>query len=125
LRIIHLFVGIGALFGGTAGILSPDGSAVGMNAAQALKNGPFTDLLIPGIFLFTVLGLGNIIAYITARHGNRRQAYISASSGTILCLWIVIQCYILAAINPLHIIFFIIGFIQIILSISLRPAKNS
>ena len=115
---IHIFVGVGALFGGMAGILSPSGSAVGITASEALKNGPFTDFLIPGIFLFVVLGLGNIIAFITAK--NKYQPYISGCFGIILCLWIVIQCYMLYTINVLHIIFFIIGIIQIFLSIRLQ-----
>ncbi|HHY12977.1 MAG TPA: hypothetical protein GX529_10160 [Firmicutes bacterium] len=115
---IHIFVGVGALFGGMAGILSPSGSAVGITASEALKNGPFIDFLIPGIFLFVVLGLGNIIAFITAK--NKYQPYISGCFGIILCLWIVIQCYMLYTINVLHIIFFIIGIIQIFLSIRLQ-----
>ena len=103
---------------GNGGILSPSGSAVGITASEALKNGPFTDFLIPGIFLFVVLGLGNIIAFITAK--NKYQPYISGCFGIILCLWIVIQCYMLYTINVLHIIFFIIGIIQIFLSIRLQ-----
>lgn len=119
LRIIHILVGIGALFGGMAGILSPDGSAVGISASEALKNGPFNDFLIPGIFLFVVIGLGNISASVTAKYKNKYQAYISGCLGIILCMWIIIQCYMLYTINVLHIIFFLIGVIQIFLSIIL------
>ncbi|MDR9755346.1 MAG: hypothetical protein RJR35_01140 [Thermoanaerobacterales bacterium] len=118
-RILHIIVGIGALFGGMAAILSPSGKAVGISAAEALKHGPFTDFLIPGIFLFVVLGVGNIIAFITAKYKNKYQAYISGCLGVILCLWIIIQCYMLYTINALHIIFFIIGALQIFLSIKL------
>ncbi|MGB4505132.1 MAG: hypothetical protein WBI44_09635 [Syntrophaceticus sp.] len=123
--IIHILVGIGALFGGMAGILSPSGSAVGIKASEALKYGPFTDFLIPGIFLFVVLGLGNIVAFITAKNNHKYQPYISGSFGIILCLWIVIQCYMLFTINVLHIIFLIIGIIQIFLSIRLQQGYSS
>lgn len=119
LRIIHNIVGIGALFGGMAAILSPSGSAVGISVSEALKNGPFTDFLIPGLFLFVIIGLGNIGVLITAKYKNRYQAYISGCLGVILCLWIIIQCYMLFMINALHIIFFIIGALQIFLSIKL------
>jgi hypothetical protein len=119
LQIIHIIVGIGALFGGMAAILSPSGSAVGISASEALKNGPFTDFLIPGLFLFVIIGLGNIGVLITAKYKNRYQAYISGCLGVILCLWIIIQCYMLFMINALHIIFFIIGALQIFLSIKL------
>lgn len=120
LGIIHIFVGIGALFGGMAAILSPSGSAVGITASEALQNGPFTDFLIPGVFLFVVLGLGNITAFITAKLNNKYQPYISGGFGVILCLWIIIQCYMLYMINVLHIIFFVIGLMLILLSIILR-----
>lgn len=120
LGIIHVLAGISALFGGMAAILSPSGSAVGIKASEALKNGPFTDFLIPGIFLFIVLGLGNIIAFITSKYNNKYQAYISGGFGVVLCMWIIIQCYILYTINVLHITFFIIGAIQILLSMKLR-----
>lgn len=124
LQIIHIIVGIGALFGGMAAILSPSGSAVGISASEALKNGPFTDFLIPGLFLFVIIGLGNIGALITAKYKNRYQAYISGCLGVILCLWIIIQCYMLFMINALHIIFFIIGALQIFLSIKLARESN-
>ncbi|HAF17684.1 MAG TPA: hypothetical protein DCG84_05045 [Peptococcaceae bacterium] len=124
LQIIHIIVGIGALFGGMAAILSPSGSAVGISASEALKNGPFTDFLIPGLFLFVIIGLGNIGALITAKYKNRYQAYISGCLGVILCLWIIIQCYMLFMINALHIIFFIIGALEIFLSIKLARESN-
>lgn len=116
MRIIHLFVGIGALFGGMAGILSPSGNAVGMSV-EVLRNGPFKDFLVPGIFLFVVIGLGNIITSITSKH--KYHAYLSGCFGVILCMWIIIQCYMLFAINILHIIFFIIGAVQIALAVIL------
>jgi hypothetical protein len=103
------------LFGGSAAIYSPSGSAVGISV-EALKNGPFTDFFIPGVFLFVVLGLGNLAAFITGKKNNKNQAYISGSLGVILCLWIAIQCYMLYTINPLHVIFFVIGIIQILLA---------
>lgn len=124
LQIIHIIVGIGALFGGMAAILSPSGSAVGISASEALKNGPFTDFLIPGLFLFVIIGLGNLGALITAKYKNRYQAYISGCLGVILCLWIIIQCYMLFMINALHIIFFIIGALEIFLSIKLARESN-
>jgi hypothetical protein len=50
------FLGIGAVFGGGVLIISPDGSLFGM-PLSLLQNSLFTSFLIPGIILFTILGL--------------------------------------------------------------------
>jgi len=50
------FVGIGAGFGGGVLIISPDGKLFGM-PLSLLKNSPFNSFLIPGIILFSVLGI--------------------------------------------------------------------
>jgi len=63
LLILHGFVGLGAMGGGMMAILNPDGP--GGMAVDVLKNSPFSNFLIPGIILFTVIGLGNIFSAIT------------------------------------------------------------
>lgn len=50
------FLGIGAVFGGGVLIISPDGKLFGM-PLSLLENSPFSSFLIPGIILFTMLGL--------------------------------------------------------------------
>lgn len=116
-NIIHAFVGIGALFGGMLGITDSSGSSFGMQASEALKNSPFNSFLIPGIFLFVVLGLGNLSVLLISKYKSKYQSYISGFFGIILCFWIIIQCYMLFTIHILHIIFFIIGVVQIVLAL--------
>jgi len=50
------FLGVGAFGGGGVFILSPGGEMMGM-PVSAIGNSPFSSFLIPGIILFTVLGL--------------------------------------------------------------------
>ncbi len=107
---LHIFVGIGAIFGGMMAILYPEGPA-GM-PVDALNNSPFKDYLIPGIILFTVIGLGNIFSAITLHHKSRFQGYISSVFGWALVIWIIVQCIMLNSIVHLHIIFFTIGLVQ-------------
>jgi hypothetical protein len=58
---IHLillaFLGLSAIDGGGALIISPSGKLLGGLPLSILQNSPFTDFLIPGIILFIVLGL--------------------------------------------------------------------
>ena len=60
-RNIHLFLlaflGLGAIGGGGALIVSPSGKLLGGLPLSILARSPFEDFLIPGIVLFTVLGL--------------------------------------------------------------------
>ena len=49
-------LGLGAIFGGSILMISPSGKLFGMPLSM-LKNSPFTNFLIPGIILFTILGL--------------------------------------------------------------------
>ena len=51
------FLGLGAIGGGAALLISPSGKLLGGLPLSILKNSPFTDFLVPGIILFVVLGL--------------------------------------------------------------------
>lgn len=52
-----LFLGLTAIGGGGALIISPSGKLLGGLPLSILANSPFFDFLIPGIILFTILGL--------------------------------------------------------------------
>lgn len=110
---LHVLVGIGAVAGGIGGLLDLESMGI---TEEALVNGPFESFLIPVIFLLVVIGIGNLLA------GGllwRRWLYaplLSLAHGGILCLWIVIQCYVLWLIAWLHVIFFVLGLVMIILA---------
>ena len=56
LLILLAVLGSGAIFGGGVLIISPSGKLFGMPLSM-LDNSPFNNFLIPGIILFTMLGL--------------------------------------------------------------------
>lgn len=64
IRNIHFsllgFLGLSAICGGSALIISPSGKLLGGLPLSILKNSPFTDFLIPGIILLLVLGIAPI-----------------------------------------------------------------
>jgi hypothetical protein len=55
--LLLLFLGISAIGGGIALIISPSGELLGGLPLSILKTSPFSDFLIPGIILFLVLGI--------------------------------------------------------------------
>ena len=111
---LHVFVGIGALAGGLAAITNPSGP-LGISV-EALKYSPFTNFLIPGIILFTVMGIGNLLSALTLSFKLKYQGYISSIFSWALVIWIVVQCIMLNSVNFLHILYFIIGLVEAILS---------
>ena len=111
----HVFVGIGAMGGGMMAILNPGGP--GGMPTDALQNSPFSDYLIPGIILFTVIGLGNVLCALTMLFKSKYQGYISSIFSWALVIWIIVQCIMLRLVVSLHVIFFIIGLVQAFLSI--------
>ena len=50
------FLALGAIGGGMVLIISPDGELLGLPLSE-FKNIPFTSFLIPGIILFSILGI--------------------------------------------------------------------
>ena len=117
LFVLHLFVGIGAMAGGLAAITNPY-EPLGMTV-DLLKNSPFSNYIIPGIILFTIIGLGNIFSAFIFRLNLKLQGYISSVFSFALVIWIIVQCIMLNSIVFLHVLFFSIGLIQATLAISI------
>ena len=98
--VLEIFLGLGALFGGSALVLAPDGHLLGM-PTSLLGGSPFTSYLVPGIILFTVIGLGPLLA---AALTVRRQAFAPIAAvavGLILVGWISIEMVVLAGLGSL------------------------
>ncbi|MGH4118478.1 hypothetical protein [Clostridium sp.] len=112
---LHIFVGIGGMMGGLAAITNPD-QPLGV-PIEILKNSPFSNFLIPGIILFTIIGLGNVISAYMFHFNSKFQGYISSVFSFALVIWIIVQCIMLSTIVFLHSLFFTIGLIQAGLSL--------
>jgi len=107
---LHVFVGIGAMAGGLAAITNPQNPFE--MPAETLVNSPFSNFLIPGIILFTIIGLGNVFSALMFCFKSKYQGYISSVFSWALVIWIVVQCIMLNAVAFLHILFFSIGLLQ-------------
>jgi hypothetical protein len=110
-----LFNGLSALFGGSVLIVAPDGSILGM-PLSLLAGTPFSDFLLPGLILFTVLGLGSCIGWWLA---FRRSTYAVrwvqvVGLGTVI--WIVTQMIMLHGVDVLHVIYGATGVVLVWLS---------
>ncbi len=129
LAFLHLFLGINGLIGGLLFMMRPDGSYLQMDSTW-LKHSLFSNFFIPGLLLFTFIGLMSIITFyglITNKENNyfnvlniysdRNWAWTySLYLGIITIVWINIQM-ILTSFFWLQPIIIFIGLAIIILTL--------
>jgi hypothetical protein len=118
LGISLLFVSIGALPAGYSMITQPDGKALGMSL-DFLKNSPFHSFFIPGIFLFIINGVFNLIAGILCFFKYRNASKLGLILGIFMLMWIAVQVYSIGLTSFMQPLFFGIGLFEIIISIIL------
>ena len=117
LLFLHLFVSISALFGGGTAILNPV-NPMGVNI-DVLKSSPFNSFLIPGLILFIVIGLGNILAFGILFKKAKHSLYLSNILGWALIGWITVQCIMMRDIQFLHILYFSTAVLILLISYNL------
>ena len=105
--LLEVFLGLGALFGGGALILGPDGHLLGI-PTTLLAGSPFASFLVPGIILFALVGIGPLLA---AAITVRRQAYAPLAAvavGLTLIGWISVEMVVLAGPGSLAWAFYLV-----------------
>lgn len=109
------FLGLGAIFGGGALIISPTGELLRMPLAM-LEKSPFSSYLIPGIILFAVLGVApilSIFALLKKPAGKFAEKFnffkdmhwswsYSIYIAFALIIWLQVEMHIIQAVNWAH-----------------------
>ena len=127
---LQFLLGLGALAGGGSLVAAPDGSLMQMPLSM-LKYTPFSNFLIPGIILFTMSGIYPLaVGYSLWQKPNWRWPEMinpfkhmhwswasSLASGVILLIWITTQVLMLRSIVFLHILYFVWGWVLILLTL--------
>jgi uncharacterized membrane protein len=119
LGILQTFIGLGALGGGFLLVKDPSGSTLGV-PLSFLEGSPFRDFLIPGIFLLTVNGIGSMIGAALTFTRRRYAQELAIVLGAILVLWIVIQVIIIRSFSWMHMLYFILGIVELGLGFYIR-----
>ncbi len=115
LYIIQFFVGIGAAICGMAMIVLPSGTFLEL-PPDMLAGSPFNSFLIPGIILFLVNGVGQIVAGLLTIRRNPMAGYVGAVFGLGLMIWIFVQVNMIGGRNIIQYGYFFIGVIETALS---------
>ena len=119
LGILQTFIGLGALGGGVLLVKDPSGSTLGL-PLSFLEGSPFRDFLIPGIFLLTVNGIGSMIGAALTFTRRRYAQEIAIVLGAILIAWIVIQIVIIRSFHWMHVLYFILGVLELWIGLYIR-----
>lgn len=94
LIVLELFLAIGALIGGGALLLAPDGHLLSMPTSM-LSRSPFADYLVPGAILFGVVGLGSLVAAAMVFLRVPAAPLAAIAIGVALVGWIVVEMVML------------------------------
>ncbi|MCW5899301.1 MAG: hypothetical protein KIT10_08510 [Flavobacteriales bacterium] len=116
-----LFNGLTAVVAGAMLSYAPDGSLLELPLAW-LDHSPFRSYRIPGLLLFSVIGLGSLVAaaLVWRRHG--RTGRFAQVAGSALVIWIVTQMIMLRSVLPIQLLYLGIGMAIIVLGE--RTRKN-
>jgi hypothetical protein len=133
LLFLLLFLSLGALGGGGVLVIDPSGELIKM-PITILKGSPFNNFLIPGLILFTVLGVfPSLICYSLLKRPQCRWINIvniysdmywawtfTLFIGFALIIWISVQTLIMNYVHFVHTVYVLIGLA--IVFVSLLPS---
>jgi hypothetical protein len=119
---IQTFIGLGALGGGFMLVRDPSGSTLEL-PMSLLEGSPFPDFIIPGMFLFAVNGVGSMIGAGLSFTRRRYAQEIAIVLGAILVAWIVIQVVIISSFHWLHVLYFILGVVELGIGLYIRRRR--
>jgi hypothetical protein len=106
---------VNALVAGALFVWEPSGSAMGMDVSY-LGPSPFDNYFIPGMVLFFVNGVMNIVAAMATLRNHRWANRLVVLQGILLVGWILAQVWMVRDINLLHAIMFFVGVTLMILA---------
>jgi hypothetical protein len=124
---LELFLALGALGGGLALICSPSGAALGLPAGL-LAGSRFGSYLVPGLVLFTVLGLGPLAVAWLAWRRHPWAPPLTVGVGVALLVWMAVEIVVVgyASEPPLQPIYLGLGVILGLVGLAWwRPLRRS
>lgn len=107
---LELVLALGALGGGLALMLGPRGDILHL-PVSALSGSPFDTYFVPGLMLFSILGLGPLVVAGLAWRGNRSAPALTSGVGAALLVWIAVEIVMVGYTSspPLQAVYLILG----------------
>jgi hypothetical protein len=105
--VLEILLGIGALFGGGQFVLAPDGHLIGV-PLKMLAGTPFHSFLVPGLVLFTFVGVAPIVAAVITAQRQALGPLAAIAVGVTLMGWITVEMVIFAGLTSLLWAFYLV-----------------
>jgi peptidoglycan/LPS O-acetylase OafA/YrhL len=107
---LEIVLSVGALGGGLTLIVGPRGEIMPL-PVSALAGSPFDTYLVPGIVLFTVLGIGPLLAAALVHRRHPLAPFAALAVGVALLIWVAVEIAIIGYSNepPLQAIYLLLG----------------
>jgi hypothetical protein len=117
-------VGITAVLGGFGLVSDPSGTKMNV-PLELLKNSPFTNYLIPGLFLLIVIGGGNVVAGIVTFLRHRYAGNMAVFFGVFLALYMITEVWFIGLVNFSQPLYFVLGAVELIFGLKLSRAGKA
>lgn len=123
-EIILLFNAFTAVYGGATLIADPSGGLLQLPLSM-LQHSAFRDFLIPGIFLFSTIGLFSLFLYILMFIKKELYPFLLIIQGIIIEVWIAVQVLSIPYRHFLQLFYSGIGILLILIGLwqRLRSAR--
>src|SRR5687768_2310938 len=108
-------VALNALAAGYGFMADPSGAGVGISTDFLKPSAPFPDFLVPGIVLFSLIGIGSIVVMFLVLYRRCNYPFITMLQGTVITGWILVQLTMVSSFHPLHAIVGAIGLLVLLL----------
>jgi hypothetical protein len=107
---LEIFLGIGALAGGIALVVGPRGEIIPLKVSS-LAGSPFDTFFVPGLILFSVLGLGPLVAALLVWLRHPLAPLAAFVIGVGLLIWLAVEVAVVGYTNdpPLQPFYLILG----------------
>jgi len=105
--VLEILLGIGALFGGGQFVLAPDGHLIGV-PLKMLAGTPFRSFLVPGLLLFTFVGVAPVVAAAITVRRPAIGPLAALAVGVTLMGWITVEMVMFAGFTSLLWAFYLV-----------------
>ena len=105
--VLEILLGIGAVGGGSLFILAPDGHLMGL-PLKMLTGTPFRSFLVPGLLLFTFVGVAPMVAAAITARRLAIGPLAALAGGVTLMSWVTVEMGMFAGFTSLLWAFYLV-----------------
>lgn len=113
------FIALTSIVSGIYMVIFPTGTILNL-PITLLEGTPFKDFQIPGLILSIVVGGVNFLALFFMLQKNANRFNWAMAGGIVLAGWIAAQVMLIQTLHWLHVIYFGIGIINVLIAYQLK-----